>query len=166
MRRTLSLAVCLPCLLSACASNVPVSIRQDLAENPSLEAVQKDPDRFRGKSVRWGGALISVTNRANGADLEVLAKPLQEGGRPEGTDNALGRFRARVERFLDPEIYQTGREVTLFGTITGSVTDKIGERNYLYPLVAPIELHIWEKRSDNQPGGWPVRFGIGFGFGL
>ncbi|MGR6034451.1 MAG: Slp family lipoprotein, partial [Candidatus Nitrosoglobus sp.] len=49
--------------LEGCASQVPLLIRGQPPENPSISAVQEDISRYQGSHVRWGGTIASIQNK-------------------------------------------------------------------------------------------------------
>ncbi len=72
--------------------------------DPGLFPVQTaaDPEVARGRRVRWGGEVQQVVERTDSTDLEVLAYPLQDGGRPRTGVAPLGCFLARRPGHSDP----------------------------------------------------------------
>lgn len=66
--------------------------------------------------------------------------------------------------FYDPSSYAEGREVTVVGDLHGDRTQKVGEFEYRYPVVAAQAVHLWEERRQPrmQPG---VGISIGGVFG-
>jgi outer membrane lipoprotein len=155
-------------LEAGCASNIPVEIREPLAGSPTIAAVQSNPKAFQGQHVRWGGAIVSVKNAADTAEIEVVARVLGASGRPQHGDVTLGRFLIRVTGFHDPAIYQSGRDLTVYGRIDGAESRDIGEYPYTYPVVNAIHLYGWPDYSQ-YPSANPYpafQFGVGVGIGL
>ena len=130
-------------LLQACASQVPPMIKDPPAEDLSLTRAQHDPDKHRGKPVRWGGAIISTQNLQNITELTILAKPLDRYGEPEAGDHSYGRFIARHNGFLDPAIYANGRSITVYGKFEKTLNKKIDNFEYNYPIVQIEHLYLW-----------------------
>jgi len=46
---------------------------------------------------------------------------------------------------LDPLIYTKGKSITVVGTIATPERGKIGEQNYLYPVLQAQGIHLWKK---------------------
>lgn len=152
MKRLLSLSRTLVLLmaalwLTACASTLPEAIREAPAGAPQLDEVRAEPDRFRGSTVRWGGLIAKVQNRAEDTLIEVVARPLERSGRPREVDASQGRFLARVAGFLDPAVYQEGREITVTGRVTGLEPRPVGEYDYPYVRVEVDLHHLWAVRE-------------------
>jgi len=155
-------------LLVGCASDVPLVIREPLADNPSLADVQSNPKAFVNRRVRWGGTIVSTKSVGNKTEVEILAKATDTDGHPEPGDAALGRFLVSSDGFLDPATYSAGREVTVYGVLENVLMRNIGEHPYAYPFVQAIQLYLWpEQRYDGDDTWYPdIHFGLGFGFGL
>lgn len=129
-------------MLVGCATTVPEAIRE-VPAGPSPVEVRGDPEQFTGSRVRWGGTITNVRNREAETWIEVVARPLEDNGRPEEGDVSFGRFLARLKGFSDPAIYSEGREITVVGTLAEPVTQQIGEYPYRYPVVDVASHHLW-----------------------
>jgi outer membrane lipoprotein len=132
-------------LLSGCASQVPLEIREAPADSPSLAQVREDVATFMGQPVRFGGTIISTDNREDVTWLTVLGRPMFKDGKPEFTDDSAGRFIALVPEFLDPKVYATDRQVTITGTLLRTEAGKVGEYDYTYPVVEAAAWYLWPK---------------------
>lgn len=155
---------------TGCASNVPLEIREPVADAPSVADAGRLPDQFEGRAVRWGGTIVAVHNEAQDTLVELLARDLGSSGRPRETDASQGRFLVRVKGFLDPGIYARDRDVTVRGTIVGREQRLIGERPYLYPVVEADTVYLWPEYESYYvrpgpyydpffPGWYPYRYG-------
>jgi len=165
-------------LISACA-NVPASIQSENVATVNANIVQGQMDRYQGQSVRWGGVITQVINHANETWIEVLSLDLQTSGRPvSDREQNHGRFIAKMDEFLDPEVYQEGYSFTVVGVLTEGIDGKIGDYNYTFPVVTAHGHHLWPKKSYRyyppiMPGYWYYgfhpywRFGYGYyGYGV
>ncbi len=149
-------------LLGGCASDVPLVIREPLADNPSLADVQRNPETFAKRRVRWGGRIVSTKSVGNKTEVEILAIALGTDGRPEPGDVSLGRFIANSGAFFDRAIYSANREVTVYGVLENVLIRNIGEHPYTYPLVQAIQIYLWPEQRDSA--SYP-QFYFGFGVG-
>lgn len=159
-------------LLGACASKVPDYIRTGPAGEVQFSEARQSPARFVASEVRWGGTIAGVRNERDATVLEVVARRLDSDGRPLEEDRSEGRFLARLAGFLDPALYEVGREVTVRGRIAGGREEPIGEFRYTYPVVAADHVYLWPKRPPPQaaypydpfwyypwyPWGWPYYY--------
>lgn len=159
-------------LVAGCASNIPREIQDAPTENPTIREVRNNIDQYTGTAVRWGGSIASVENRQNETWIEVVATELGSYGRPLESDSSYGRFIVRIEKFLDPQIYAEGRELTVAGVVESRIARPIGEHSYTYPLVRASAYYLWpryaDRRSDfyyNHYYTWPgYRYHLGVGY--
>jgi outer membrane lipoprotein len=129
--------------------------------DPGLLPVQAaaDPEAARGRRVRWGGVVLQVVDKGDSTDLEVLAYPLRDGGRPRTEAAPLGCFLARNPLHSDPADLAPGSRVTLVGRVAGTVPCPAGEAERVCPVLEVELLHRWTAR---YPAPAPrVHFGIG-----
>ncbi len=132
--------------LAGCAHIVSPELRSEATPGLTFPMVLANPSAYTGSIVIWGGLVIGIRNRADGTILTVLETPLENGERPEGGESSRGRFLATTSRYLDPAIYHRGTRVTIAGEITGKEMRAVGEKPYLYPVVAIQEIHLWKRR--------------------
>ncbi len=123
-----------------------------------------------GQPVRWGGEIIRTEPAANQTCFYLMSRPLDNQARPRsGTSGESdGRFVACRAGFYDPEVFVRGRELTVTGTLRGTVTQKVGDYDYAYPRVEADVVYLWPKRVPIQryPSGFYDPFwGPGFGPG-
>jgi len=101
-----------------------------------------------GKIARWGGVIAKVENLTNSSVLEVVNFELKSSTRPIVKDETQGRFRIYYQGLLDPVIYKEGRSVTVLGKISASEKGKIGEHEYLYPVIHADTVHLWKEIKE------------------
>jgi outer membrane lipoprotein len=131
-------------LLTSCASQPPQPLRVNLPSNPTVAQVLQAPDNYKGTRVRWGGVINKITNLKSETEIEVISRGLDKQARPKVEDITYGRFIARIRGFLEPSIFAANREITVVGTISGTVTRPIDEFEYTYPVVDVEAYHLWE----------------------
>ena len=139
-------------LLSACASQVPLIIREAPAGSVSLAQVREHAADYLGRPVRWGGTIVETVNRENATWLTVLERPLYKYGEPEFTDDSAGRFIAIVPEFLDPKVYAPDRRVTFTGTLLRTEAGKVGEFPYSYAVVRADAWYLWAREVERPYG--------------
>ncbi|MEJ2324804.1 MAG: Slp family lipoprotein [Nitrospirota bacterium] len=87
---------------------------------------------------------------------EVVQNPLDRYGAVTNEDVSGGRFLVRSGRFLDPLIYEKGREVTVAGVLKGSTKRRMDGASYTYPVLEPREIYLWrEEEYYYGPGYYP-----------
>ncbi|MGA7802314.1 MAG: Slp family lipoprotein [Gammaproteobacteria bacterium] len=144
----------LAAIVTGCATTVPPSIREPVAGAPQFAAVRGNAGAYLGRSVRWGGTIAALENRKNATWIEVVARPLPKGGRPEDTDVTDGRFIAQIHGFLDPAVYAVGRALTVTGKVSGAVRKDIGQYPYLFPTVDVSHYYLWAPLPAYEPDYW------------
>lgn len=164
----------LPCcllFLAGCASNIPREIQDAPADNPTVREVRDNIDRYTGTRVRWGGTIASVENRENDTWVEVVARDLGSYGQPYDSDSSYGRFIVRIEKFIDPQIYAEGRELTVTGIVESRIVRPIGEHPYTYPLIRGTAHYLWPQYTTRDSAfyhrhyyGWPYGYRFHFGY--
>lgn len=97
---------------------------------------------------RWGGVIANIENQDNTTQLEIVQFTLDSNSRPKVTDNSAGRFRVKINQFLDPMIYKEGRELTVVGNITRSEMGYIGKHPYLFPVLLSQQLYLWQPEKQ------------------
>jgi outer membrane lipoprotein len=112
-----------------------------------------------GRTVRWGGTIVSVTNRAHSTEIEILARPLDGDGEPRPGAPGEGRFLAEAQGFLDPAEYPNDRSLTIAGPLLRVETRQVGEYPYVYPVVRADSRWLWPESPPPYLypgyGPWP-----------
>jgi outer membrane lipoprotein len=138
-------------LLSGCAHILSDEALHSVDPTVEYAQVKADPEAWRGSTLVLGGRIIEVKNERSGTTLEILRYSLDRSGYPTTVDEAGGRFLARTDRFLDPEVYEAGRLVTLAGTLEGSETRPVGGVDYAYPVFRVGELRLLREPYRSYP---------------
>lgn len=146
------IAALLGLLLAGCTSNIPKAVSQAPPGSPTVAQVRAEPERFAGQTVRWGGTIAEVQNRRDETRVQVVARELDDDGRPRTNDRSEGRFIARFSGFIDPAIFTEGRRLTVAGTVTGSEQTSIGEHLYRAPLIEVGEYLLWPPEREVRYG--------------
>jgi outer membrane lipoprotein len=139
------LVLLLLALLTACASEVPLVIREPIAGAPDVQSARTARTESVGKRVRWGGVIAAVENHKQDTWVELVDRPLDRNGRPVETDKSGGRFIARIHGFLDPVTYEKLRELTVTGVLAEPITRAVGDYPYSYPVVDVDTYYLWAK---------------------
>ncbi|MDO1527402.1 Slp family lipoprotein [Fulvimonas sp. R45] len=152
--------------LGACAT-MPQPLQGNYANVSTMSAQQGGAG---GTQVRWGGEIIKTEPGPQDTCFYVLARPLDSQARPKlgNSGETLGRFVACHAGFYDPEVFTRGRELTVTGTLHGTVTRKVGEYEYAYPRVEANVVYLWPKRpvyvnTPYPPGFYDPFWGPGWG---
>jgi len=153
--------------LAAC-SPVAGNIREQADAGIDFESLQQDIRGRIGEPVVLGGYILETENLEGITRILVLQTPLGFRDRPGDKDLSRGRFMAVYDGFLDPEVYQKDREVTITGTVSGLETVRV--EKYPYPLVRidVAKIHLWRELAEYPVYPYPpyrlhYRFG-GYGW--
>lgn len=127
------------------------------------QQVSAMPDRYRNAQVIWGGRIVAVRNFPDHSEIEMLGLPLDSSQRPRLDQPAGGRFIAIMPGFVEPMDYPPGALMTLRGHIDSARAGKVGEADYMYPLVYVDNTHRWtpEEMQSRKPN---ISFGVGVGY--
>ncbi len=163
--------------LAGCAAGAPLpkSIAHAPPGNVQLVEAMRNLDAAIGTRVRWGGSVVEIIPEAGGATrIEILERKLDGGGRPLNHGPSDGRFAIRAAPEVDPGRYSLGSEVTVAGSIEGTVVSSAGDT---IPLVRVEDFVRWLpplRYYDDPlygPGPWYYdpwypRYRSGFGVGV
>ncbi|WP_218355287.1 Slp family lipoprotein [Alteromonas lipotrueiana] len=133
-----------------------------------------------GRTARWGGVIAGVENKPEKTFIEIVHFPLNSYGRPNTSEETIGRFKVKIDGFVDPIVFEEGRSVTFLGSVDKPITGMVGEQPYTFPAVKARDYHLWRETSTydvstlyfNYNTGWYSPFyyrhslwGPQFGFG-
>jgi outer membrane lipoprotein len=147
-------------LVAGCAT--PFDIGAATRDILPREAAQR-PEIAQGREVAWGGTIVNATNLTDSTQFEVVAYPLDHNNRPQSDAGPLGRFLIVHPGYLETADYAPGRLVTVAGTVTGTRSGKVGEAQYVYPVVAANRMHLWVPETQRHHQEPRIHFGIGIG---
>lgn len=162
MRVVPLLAVILSMLLAGCSTTPKVTAGADRSTTPAQIATS---GRAAGdKPLQWGGVILESRNLTDATELQILAYPLEEDGRPDVTTTPNGRFIAQHPGYLETVEYRKGRQVTVTGRLSETREGKVGNSDYRFPVLKSEQLVLWPRQGDhvNKPR---VNFGFGIGSG-
>jgi outer membrane lipoprotein len=147
-------------LLGACAPVISPQLMEQVDRNLTYGSLTSRPDEAKGKIVLLGGTIVQTVPKPEETEIEVVQKQVSSSGEPYLTDNSEGRYLVVVNRFLDPAIYRSGRDITVAGEVQGSAVRRLGEIDYRYPVIAALELHLW--KEPLSPQAYPYAYPFGY----
>jgi len=142
-------------LLSSCSSHIPPEIKQPIEGSPTVEQVRNNLDNYRSQKVRWGGIILETENKQKASWLKIIALPLDEDGQPRKADHSSGRFIAIVDEFLEPEVFNVDRKITITGQVIRFETLNVGEFSYDYPVIQVDHYYLWPAEIDTPYYDYP-----------
>lgn len=157
----------LPTALLTLASCAPAPIyKTNTATVVATPAqVGQSPERYSNNEVIWGGRIVHVSNFADHSEIELLAYPLDSSQRPRANDSGSGRFMAVLHGYVEPLDYPAGSLMTVAGKLNGTRAGKVGEADYVFPLVDATQSHVWTPEEMSK-GRSNIQFGVGVGVGI
>jgi len=164
-RSLLRLPALLVLLTVAACAPAPIYKTTPQAVAATPQQVAQTPERFAGGDVIWGGRIVQVVNLADHSEIELLAYPLDSSQRPKANDSGNGRFIALLPGYAEPLDYPAGAMMTVSGKLNGSRAGKVGEADYVFPLVSAAQSHVWTA-EEMRKGRSNIRFGVGLGVGI
>ncbi|WP_319536487.1 Slp family lipoprotein [uncultured Vibrio sp.] len=128
--------------LSACSS-----LPEEL--NATTEQVLTDYKTFAesegvaSQDVRLGGIIAKVDNLKDKTRVEIVNLPISESGKPDISQDPEGRFAVYFDGYVEPVAFSQGRLVTVVGKSAGEEAGKIGEHEYIFPLIKGQGYRLW-----------------------
>jgi len=136
--------------LSACKivpDEIAVNSDAQLVAFESIDTQQNVPAQS-GQLARWGGEIVKVENKAEHSEIEIVFYDERSTGKPNVGGNSPGRFIAVVPGFIDPLVIESGRLITVLGSVGDNVQGRIGEQDYRYPSIYTEGYYVWQKTSE------------------
>lgn len=147
-------------ILAGCAGGISKEARSQITYLGPFDAVQQQPEKYRGETIMWGGKVIDTQAKGDATEMVVLQLGLGNRQRPQDNDQSRGRFIIQSREFLDPAIYPQGTLITVVGPLKGTEDRKIGEMEYRYPVIDVAEIKKWDPVDHASPR---IHFGFGIG---
>lgn len=130
-------------ILSGCAT-VPAPLDGEFATVTPQDA----GDQHVGSRVRWGGHVVDTRPGESRTCIEILGRPLDAQARPRaGKASEDARFLACRDDFEDPDVFESGRDITVIGGLTDFVEGRIGEFRTIYPRLDAETLYLWADQA-------------------
>jgi outer membrane lipoprotein len=148
--KTLLTALLMPFFIISC-SVISQQIRDESIGPVQFKTLMQNADKYKGETVILGGYILETQNLADKSVVKVLQAPLGLGETPQSKDMSQGRFIILQKGFLDPEIYQKDRKITVAGTITGTMTEKVNNFAQPYLEIESREIYLWPKDEYYYP---------------
>jgi outer membrane lipoprotein len=126
-------------------------------------AVAQNPAVAANREVAWGGTVVNAKNLTDNTQFEVVAYPLDNDNHPQSEAGPLGRFIVIHPGYLETADYAPGRLLTAVGTVSGTRSGKVGEAEFVYPVLAASRLKLWPAETQQRSNEPRFHFGVGIG---
>ena len=148
-------------IISACATPVftTTHVNKKLTPDLAINSFNLNKDQY----VLWGGTLLSGTNFKDSTELEILAYPLDDYSEPIENSKSFGRFIAIDSGYLELGEYAKDRQVSFVGQLVELRKGKVGDSDYVYPVIAIQQIKLWPIEKDIYYDDHDVRFHFGVG---
>lgn len=150
-------------VLSACAT--PPFNLDGVNRTITPEQAKANP-AGKGQTVVWGGMIIETKTFKDETQIEVLAYPLDDATEPQRSATPQTRILIKHQGFLEPAEFASGRFISALGEIQPTVKGKIGDSEYVYPVLRSKNLHLWPVDDSASERNTRFHFGIGIGVRL
>ena len=134
--------------LTGCAPAISRQFREQVRVPITFRTLLQEPEAHVGQKIILGGYILETVNQPESSVLTILQAPLDNQNKPKSQDLSEGRFLVQTEKFLDPEIYNKNRKITVGGNVLGGRSQPLGDRSYRYPVIGAEEIHLWERQVD------------------
>ena len=139
--KKISLVLLILILTTGCSSVLSKTALKDVDRSITVPAVQANPASYTGKTVVWGGRIVSTKNLKDVTVIEVLESRLSIMDIPSD-EKSRGRFLIEAPGYLDALTYKHDMEITVAGVIKGVEDKTIGKMSYSYPVLSPLDMEI------------------------
>lgn len=116
--------------------------RNAIPDMPFTELI-RNAEALKGKTTVIGGYVVEVANLADQSVVIAVQAPLGSAQEPKTKDLSQGRLVITSREFIDPEVYQKDRKITVAGKVLGSSETEQGKYRYPYLRVESIHIHLW-----------------------
>ncbi|MGR5324506.1 Slp family lipoprotein [Vibrio sp. DNB22_17_1] len=143
--------------LSACSSlpeELSASTEQVLTDYKTFAQDQGQA----ANDVRLGGVIAKVDNLKNQTRLEIVNLPISKSGKPDLNKEPLGRFAVYFDGYLEPVAFSKGRLITIVGKGEGKEKGKIGEHDYIFPVMHGDGYRLWKIEERVRTYDTPTYF--------
>jgi outer membrane lipoprotein len=152
MRRQAAIWFFLIVGLGGCAV-MPPEVTDDAISGVPFRTLVEDAAGYQGQTVIVGGYIVEVGNEADRSRIIAVQSPLGLNQKPKSRDLSQGRLVIRYRGFIDPEVYQKNRKITVAGEIIGSSQTDPATYPFPYLHLEMTQIHLWpeEKIVSDDP---------------
>lgn len=155
--------ICLSILGGLCGCAVmPPEVMDDAIGDRPFQTLIQEADDYRGQTVIVGGYIVEVANEADQSRIIAVQAELGSNQKPRSRDLSQGRLVIDHRGFIDPEVYQKDRKITVAGKITGSSQTERGKFAFPYLHIEMTHIHLWPEEKAVPYDPYRDYWGPGF----
>lgn len=139
--------------LAGCAGAPPVMQEGALPQMPLPDLIANAPG-YKGQTVVMGGFVLEVENQKGQTRIVAVQVPVGAGQRLKSKDLSEGRLILIYNGFIDPEVYEKDRGITVRGEILGGAAND-PEVPYPYLRIQVREIYLWPEEELLEPKHHP-----------
>lgn len=132
--------------LAGCAVMPPEVMNDAISDRPFQTLIQNAAD-YRGETVVVGGYIVEVANETDHSRIIAVQTELGGNQEPKSRDLSQGRLVISHRGFIDPEVYQKDRKITVAGKIIGSSQTEQGKFPFPYLHIEMRQIHLWPEEK-------------------
>jgi len=113
---------------------------------------------YEGQTIVMGGYVLEVENQPGQTRIVAVQVPIGSRQRPKSKDLSEGRLVLIYNGFIDPEVYEKDRGITVRGEVLGGAAND-PEIPYPYLRIQVQEIYLWPAANlsnvKHRPGHDP-----------
>lgn len=126
---------------------MPPEVMNDAISDVPFRALVKDAAGYRGQTVIVGGYVVEVVNEGDRSRIIAVQSPLGVNQKPKSRDLSQGRLVISYRGFIDPEVYQKDRKITVAGEIVGNSQTDPATYPFPYLHLDMTQIHLWPEEK-------------------
>jgi outer membrane lipoprotein len=136
-------------VLWSCASYEVISedIKSEAERRVSFPTLVKETGKYKGKTVILGGYILETKNVEGESFMTVLQTPLVSGERPGSKTRSGGGFIVSYKGYLEPDVYEKDRRVTVAGKVVGPSSGEVGQCPNPCLELEYRQIYLWPRRE-------------------
>ena len=128
---------------------IPERIAQPPIDDLQLDKALSSIKENTGQPVRWGGTVLTVSEKDEKTWIEIRQHQLDDDGAPLQKDDSKGRFLIKTDRLPEKLPSLVGMDITVFGELSGTFEGSVGHDPYLFPIVDAKEHFLWGRETSS-----------------
>ncbi len=129
-------------------------ISRDIRENAlppiPFKELTENIQQYKGEMVILGGYILEVESKERETLLLVLQTPLSMGQSPSIKQKTEGRIIVVHHEYLDPEVYQKDKRITVAGQIIDTRKNESGKCIIPCLEIESSEIYLWPEYNKNH----------------